>query len=231
MAFKTTTLAYAFPLLLCLLYTPAGYSQDMNEIPMYGEKPKSPELLKADEKFIEAAIRAAGSKEKAAKHAVRRGWEAIMKGDSKTAMRRFNQAWLLTPDSADVYWGFGAAAGSEGKYDDSIRFLTKANEMNPRKARLMTDLAYAHILKGSKNAKSEEEKAASLRRAFELLDAATRLDPQDGHIFFTRAIALFFKQDYTLAWRNVQESEKLKFAGDRRFVSDLTTKMARPSNP
>jgi len=59
---------------------------------MCGEKPKPLKLLKLDQEFIKSAIAAAGSRGKAAQKAIKRGWEFIEKSDSKSAIRRFDQA-------------------------------------------------------------------------------------------------------------------------------------------
>ena len=140
--------------ILSLLIVSSGAAQSINEIPMYGEKPKSPEVLKADEQFIQEAIGKAGSKEKAADIAIRRGWEHIERHDPKTAIKRFNQAWLLTPNNGHVYWGFAAAVGQQGNLDESIRFFDKAIILLPNNARLLCDFGFTHIWKGQSLNKS-----------------------------------------------------------------------------
>ncbi len=47
-------------------------------------------------------------------------------------MMRFNQAWLLDPQNADAFWGFGNIVGQRGQYQESLRFFSKSVKLNPR---------------------------------------------------------------------------------------------------
>jgi len=72
----------------------------LNERPMYGGIEKSAELKEADRKYINGVKAMGFTLEQGAVEAAKRGWTAMHQGDLKTAMKRFNQAWLLDKTTA-----------------------------------------------------------------------------------------------------------------------------------
>ena len=100
-----------------LVATPLNYSQELNEIPKYGGIKKTPEMVRIDNEFIDYMVKHFGSRDTAADDAIRRGFAFLAKADWRMAMKRFNQAWLLSPDKPEVPWGFGAALSYEGKFE------------------------------------------------------------------------------------------------------------------
>ena len=77
-------------------------------LPEYGHVTKSQEQKKADQELIQAEILQEGTPRKASDHLITLGFNNLYSGDLRTAMYRFNQAWLVDPTNANVYWGFGA---------------------------------------------------------------------------------------------------------------------------
>ena len=111
-------------------------------LPMYGGKPREP----ADEQFIAAATKQAGSKEIASQQHVEFGWNYLHMRDPDTAMRRFNQAWLLNPQNADVFVGFGSVAIAKRNPHQAIEMLNRALVLNPQHAKAMCLSATARLL-------------------------------------------------------------------------------------
>src|SRR5919106_4608477 len=101
-------------------------AQARNELPMYGGIPPTAEEAKADQKLIEVIVSKSGSREAGAQDAVRLGFKYLAKADWSTAMKRFNQAWLINGESAEVFWGFGAALSYQGKFTESEHYFLKA---------------------------------------------------------------------------------------------------------
>jgi len=102
-------------------YDPAKRAD--NTQPMYGGPGivKTPFQLELDEKFIQQGIQGAGSREKACQDVIKWGWEKLNAGDSTTAMKRFNQAWLLDPSNPQVFKGFAAVLKKQGKTAEADR--------------------------------------------------------------------------------------------------------------
>lgn len=214
---------------LFLFIVSIGNAQNINEIPMYGEKPKTPVLQRADQEFIQKVVKAAGSREKASAIAIQRGWEYIGRRDPQTAIKRFNQAWLLTPDNGHVFWGFGAAMGLQGNYDESIRFFEKANTLLPNNARLLCDYGFTYIWKGQASVKSPGEANRYYNQAIAFFKKASALEPKYELTYWNWAVVLFFTQDYRGAWEKVKQAEGLGGRTiDKTFIDDLSRKMKRP---
>ena len=221
------TLVLLLTLLSCA--APATYSQELNERPMYGGIKKTPEMIRADNEFVDYMVRTFGSRDKAADDAIRRGFEFLAKADWRMAMKRFNQAWLIAPDKPEVTWGFGATLSYEGKFEDSEKYFQKANALAPTNGRLLTDFGFLYQFWATKGTKDETERLKRLDRSIELLEQAARLDPTYERTYFDWAVSLYFKNDYAGAWQKINEAEKLGGKSiDHKFIANLNKKMARP---
>ncbi len=193
-----------------------------NELPMFGGVERTLEEKKADEVLIKSSIEQFGSKEEAVKVALKLAWNYYDKHDVKTAMKRFNQAWLLDPQNADVFYGFGFLLAESGDQDDAIRFYQRAIELNPAHAMAMCELARVYRNKAHKmldEYKSEEEKEiwSCLDNATKLCENAIRSAKSEkdiGYIYYQWAVALELSGDYIGAWEKIDLSRK----HDGRFV-------------
>jgi len=122
-------------LLLLLLVIPACvYGQARNERPMYGGIPPNKVEAEADQKLIDWTIEKFGSREKGAENAIRLGFKYLANGDWSTAMKRFNQAWLLNGETAETNWGWGAALSYQGAFSESEKYFVKARELDGKNA-------------------------------------------------------------------------------------------------
>lgn len=220
---------------LVLLLLCAGVAQAQsptpaadNTVPLFGELPFNDRQLEANREFIEEATRGAGTREKAAETACQKGREYLLKADLATAIKRYNQAWLLNPQASCAYQGLGVAAVRQGKFSQGVTLLERARALASPSCELLVDLAVAHLWRGhytTSPAERGEEYAVSRK----LLAEAEHLGPQFGPVFFVRAMLLFFQEDYTAAWGNVEQAEAI----DSRtvhpaFLRDLEAKMPRP---
>jgi len=105
-----------------------------NEMPMYGGVTKNAEMIAADEKFIADVLKLGYTRASGSDKAVARGWDFVRQHDIPTAMKRFNQAWLLDPDNGDAFHGFAIVVmdrdGDAARADD----LFKQGEAKPRQS-------------------------------------------------------------------------------------------------
>ena len=98
-----------------------------NEVPMYGHITKTPAMLVADKVFIDTVLSTGMTREQGAEHSAGRGWRAMSEGDVKTAIKRFNQAWLLDPDNSSAFWGFGVVLHArDGLCGEAFEMFEKA---------------------------------------------------------------------------------------------------------
>ena len=79
-----------------------------NEIPMYGGgEPYPPEVVAANNEFIDTILKRGLTRAQGSDNMVSLGWRYYFeRKDIATAMKRFNQAWLLDPDNGDAFHGF-----------------------------------------------------------------------------------------------------------------------------
>ena len=89
---------------------------DIRLLPKYGNVEKTEKQNAADKAFIETMLKHDSSLRKASNRFINLGFQFLYKNDIKTAMYRFNQAYVLDPTNTDVYWGFGAIYMSLGQY-------------------------------------------------------------------------------------------------------------------
>ena len=94
--------------LLLYLFTTQPHAQlPASEVPMYGSSADRPRnLTEKDAAFIASIEKAGKTRQAVAKDVVREAWEAYGATDYKSAIRKFNQAWLLDPENGDAYHGF-----------------------------------------------------------------------------------------------------------------------------
>ncbi|HKU64780.1 MAG TPA: hypothetical protein VJQ06_06970 [Rhizomicrobium sp.] len=94
-------------LFLVLALVSPAIAAPTNEQPMFGNRPKTPEMLAADAQFIAATEKFGYTRVQGSDKSVQLGWQYFFaKHDIPAAMKRFNQAWLLDPDNGDAFHGF-----------------------------------------------------------------------------------------------------------------------------
>lgn len=113
-------------------------------LPKYGNIPKSEGELKADKEFIKKAITLDTTAEKAAAHMISLGFKYLYR-DTKTAMYRFNQAYLLDSTNSDIYWGYGAIYFMLNRLDLAREQYKTGLEIDSENTRILTDLGTTYM--------------------------------------------------------------------------------------
>ncbi len=109
--------------------------QVYNTIPMYGEVPKSDEIKKIDDDFRKECLKEYKTLDSSVNVQIYFGWSYYYHDTLKTAMKRFNQAWLLNPEFPDSYFGFAALLETQGNKKDADRFYKLGMEKDTKKDR------------------------------------------------------------------------------------------------
>ena len=102
-------LRHLFVLLLIAFFAVNGgaLARPNNEIPMYGGGSYPPDVVAANEEFFAAIAKRGVSHPQGSDNMVQLGWRYYFeRKDVATAMKRFNQAWLLDSDNGDAFHGF-----------------------------------------------------------------------------------------------------------------------------
>ena len=106
-------------LVLYLFTTQAHPALPASEIPMYGSTAEKPrKLTQKDAAFIASIEKAGKTRQAVARDVIIDAWGAYGATDYRTAVRKFNQAWLLDPENGDAYHGFALISTVRDKNAD-----------------------------------------------------------------------------------------------------------------
>jgi hypothetical protein len=128
-------LKYAFLWVLLITFSCAQQPK-INEEPMYKRSVKTPEMLVADSIFI-ATVTQNSTRDSASQYFAHQGFKFIDQGDYPTAIKRFNQSWLLDSNNYLAHWGFAAYARATGKPEARTnQHMRKAYTLNSQHCEL-----------------------------------------------------------------------------------------------
>jgi len=169
-------------LLIVFLITVDVLALPPNEIPMYGGINKTEEMKKADADLIAGVEKAGYSRQSAAQEAVRKAWIYFEKGDFLTAMKRFNQAWLLDPENGDVYHGFALIVHQR---DNAISEAEKYFHMALSKSRVSVN-AYVDYGRFLWLQKRYDESLTQLNKALEISPKAYNARAHISFVYYKK---------------------------------------------
>ena len=215
----------------------------LNLLPMYGAEyepyiKKTEEQKENDQKFIASIIKSEGSRKVGAKRFSAAGWLKLKNGDAKTAMMRFNQAWLLDPDYYQPYWGFGALMLNDKNPEKAIIYFEKAikridsgmiDEVK-EKPSLFVDAARAYAWQAAILKESNTKESTTLYgKANKLIDDALNINPMYGNAYRIGGIIAYEEGNYERALSIVKKSRNTgAYDFDAKFISKLSQKMSEP---
>lgn len=158
-AIKKIKIIRPFTLIYCIFLASLLYSQDLTYqewqlesdtnirlIPKYGNVIKSKEQIESDIAFIENTMSAFDSRKEASDEMIRRGFKLLYKNDFRTAMYRFNQAYLLDPNNANIYLGYGTIYKIYKQYELSKQQYIEGLKMEPKNHRLLIDYGNTYLV-------------------------------------------------------------------------------------
>jgi tetratricopeptide (TPR) repeat protein len=108
--------------------------EGINLEPEYGNQIKCPEQIHTDNEFIDECKKVFPTMDSAYSYHIEAGWDYFRKNETATAMKRFNQAWLINKKNERAYWGFGTLLGLRQDFERSKYYFDKAlaiNDINP----------------------------------------------------------------------------------------------------
>ena len=205
----------------------------IDNVPMYGQPAlERPEALKrADEDFIKQASGGFGSREKASLAWWMQGEKYMQEGNLDYAMRRYNQSWLLNPDSFRPYWGFGRVLLQQGQVDEAIKYLEKANLLvddEYQKVALLSDTGSACSVKANTSADGSSERTKYFSLANRYFEESTKLDSTYANSWRSWARSLYFEGRYAEAWQKVSAARARGAQLPSKFIKALEEKMPEP---
>jgi tetratricopeptide (TPR) repeat protein len=203
----------------------------IDQVPMYGgaDRAADPVLHAADEKLIADTTAHFGSREKASVAFVNNGMAYYGHDDLVNAMRRFNQAWVLDPANAEVYWGFAVVAHDRGHACDAMKWFDKALSFGHFVVGMDADAARAIVLCVQEDKSlADDAKAALYKRSDDLYAESLAKDPDKGYTYASMASAQYWRGDYAQAWADVKLAEFNDGHLPPKFLTLLGDKLKRP---
>jgi tetratricopeptide (TPR) repeat protein len=183
-------------------------------LPEYGNATKTKEQKEADDDFIRLSLQQDRTREKASEHMVELGFNYLYRKDLRTAMYRFNQAWLLNPKNENAYWGFGAIYFMFNDFENAMTQYTTGLKINPKSSNILTDKATVYLTKfntiGGK---------INLDSATNIFKRSYFIDPKNQNTLFKLSACYFLNDNCKDALKYYEECEAL---GGRAITKEYT---------
>ncbi len=173
-------------------------------LPEYGNVTKTKEQKEADAEFIKLSLQQDGSREKASEHMVELGFMYLYRKDLKTAMYRFNQAWLLNPGNENAYWGFGAIYFTFNDFESAMIQYTKGLKINPKSSTILTDKATVYLTRFNTTGDK-----IILDSAITIFKESYLIDPENQNTLFKLSACYFLNDNCKDALRYYEECRVL----------------------
>lgn len=182
--------------------------------PKYGNAQKTPAQIKADNELIADYLAQTGTRYKGSELLVKLGFDYLYKGDLKTAMYRFNQAWLLDPKNANVFWGFGAIYFTFQDFAIALQQYEEGLLLNAQNSNIITDQASIYLANFQVN-----NVTGDLATAINLFEKSLRIDSKNQNTLFKLSACYYLKNDCKNALKYYKECEKL---GGKPITTEYT---------
>jgi tetratricopeptide (TPR) repeat protein len=183
---------------------------DIRLLPKYGNVEKTEMQKKADNVFIETMLKQDSSYRKASDRFISFGFQYLFQDDIKTAMYRFNQAFLLDSTNTDIYWGFGAIYMTLGQYQKAKEQYEEGLKLTPDNTHLLTDYGTYFMWQHAALKPTDKEKAMiNLDSAITYMTKSYDLDASDQQTTFKLSILYYEKGDCNNAWKYYDECKEL----------------------
>jgi Tfp pilus assembly protein PilF len=192
---------------------------DIRLRPKYGYAVKTEEQKNDDKEFVEAVFKTIPDKRKASNHLIELGFKYLYT-DIKTAMYRFNQAYLLDSTNTDIFWGYGGVYMTLGDYKKAQQEYLEGLSANSQNTHLLTDYGtyfmnqYYVLLPVN-----EKDALTNLDSAINYTTKSYQIDNKDQNTTFKLSVCYYQKKDCNNAWKYYNECVAL---GGQPISEDFT---------
>ena len=186
---------------------------DISLQPEYGGNTKNTEQLASDKEFIELMLEEFEGDTIAASNKMSEvGFTYLYRRrDFKTAMKRFNQAYLLNPNNADAYYGYGTVYFNLGAMTEAREQYDKGLLLNPNHNAMLTDYGTTYLGDYySSVEKNEKKPERHLETATKYLNKALAVDPKDSNALYKLSIVHLYAGDCKKAKQYLDKAKALE---------------------
>ena len=192
--------------------------------PLFGGLTPAKATLVLGEARLQAIAASFANKDEASAFFTTKGFDYLRENQPDTATYRFNLAWLLNPQNAEVYRGLGVIASAQSTPDEALALLTKGLALAPSSTLLMSDLGTTYLLRYNQTKKKKD-----LTAGVELLQRATTADPTSAATWQQLARGFYYQEQYAQAWDAVHKGQARSVSSlDFDLISDLLAKLPDP---
>lgn len=185
-------------------------------LPRYGHIPKSEDEIKSDSAYVKQimALPQFSTRREASNHLIGLGFNYYYRDDLKTAMYRFNQAYLLDTTNTDIFWGYGAIYMRFGYLGLAAAQYQEGLKVDSTNTHLWTDYATMYLAQYYRLERKE-----SLDTATMYFERSYNLDAKDVNTVYKLSICYWNKNDCKNAWKYYDECVAL---GGRPITEEYT---------
>jgi Tfp pilus assembly protein PilF len=178
-------------------------------LPKYGHVEKTAGQLEIDTEFIQTTLPQFANKRLASGHLIDLGFKYLYH-DVKTAMYRFNQAYLLDSTNSDIYWGYGAVYMTLQDYPKAKEQYEDGLLHDPTNTRILTDYGTYFMAQDIPDS------------AIQYMSRSYNLDSTNQNTLFKLAACYYYKEDCKNA---VYYYEKCKSLGGQPLTKEFADAM------
>ena len=191
--------------------------EGINLLPMYGKEKKCDEQIKIDNQFLTDCDKLFKNRKDAAKVYIEKAWGYFYNNDTETSMKRFNQAWLLDKNNAEIYWGLGNLMGMKHELKQSISLFEKSIRLNPNNSKVYECIStsYGQLF-------FETKKLEYLNLTIKNLKKAVKLDPKNAKNYGSLASAYAYYMQKDSLKKYIEITDKL----DPKMINPEVRKIA-----
>jgi Tfp pilus assembly protein PilF len=185
---------------------------DINLQPEYGNAEKNKNQIKSDNDFIDEILKHYDNKQDASKKMTELGFQYLYeRGDFQTAMKRFNQAYLLEPKNADIYYGYGAIYFNLGSMENAREQFDKGLIINPNHSKMLTDYGTTYLgdYYNTVNTNSSLAKD-NLSNSVKYLEKSYSIDKKDSNTIYKLSIINMYLGECSKANQYLKKADKMK---------------------
>ena len=195
MTYKRPTILLALLLIACS--STQDCPENINILPMYGNQKKCQEQIDIDQDFLKECNKIFKNRQDASRIYTQKAWKYFDKNDFDTAMKRFNQSWLLDSLNEETYWGFGNILGLQMKPEESLWYFDKSIKINPNNSNVWLGLGISHGQIFSKTKNQDQ-----LDKAIEYFKKSIQLNPKNALAYgnLTASYSYFMEKDSALKY-------------------------------
>jgi tetratricopeptide (TPR) repeat protein len=201
--------------ILCIISQVTFADQSTLETPMYDG---------TDSSFMVSAINSFGTSDHASEGYVEKGFDHYSNNKLGKSMQKFNQAWLLNPENAYVYLGFGLLMNKKKESCQANKMFKLANKKGLKESGFLSDYAYTSSQCAVLKERNEKQELFNASNTLYQLAIQTPNQRLQAYVYHSWAKSYFLQEDFINSLAMIEKSKALGGSIDASLVQALKEK-------